>query len=92
VRLRFISDGDERNTGFDFLDWDPSHRYRFRMEWGPGENRNEARFYIDGEDVLMVEYTPDYEPRTHYVELGVNESRNESCIGAVYSNVRIGRR
>lgn len=92
MRLRFISDGDERNTGYDFLDWDPSRRYRFRVEWGPGTNRNEARVFIDGVDVMQVEYTPEYLPRTHFVELGVNESRNESCIGAIFSNVRIGRR
>jgi hypothetical protein len=92
VRLRFISDADERNTGFNKLNWDPSHRYLFRLEWGPAEDRNQARFYIDGVEEMRVTYTPEYLPRTHWVELGVNESRNESLIGAVYSNVRIGRR
>jgi len=92
VRFRFISDGDERNTGYNFLGWEPSQRYRFRVEWGPGTSRNEARVFVDGVEVMKVEYTPDYEPRTHWVEIGVNESRNESCVGAVFSNVRIGRR
>ncbi len=92
VRLRFISDGDERNTGYNELDWNPSQRYRWRVEWGPGTGRNQARVYVNGIEVMRVEYTPVYEPRTHWVEMGVNESRNESCIGAIYSNVRIGRR
>lgn len=92
VRFRFISDGDERNTGYNFLEWDPSQRYRWRVEWGPGVDRNEARVFVNGAEVMQVVYTPDYEPRTHWVEMGVNESRNESCIGAVYSNVHIGRR
>lgn len=92
VRFRFISDGDERNTGYNELDWEPSQRYRWRVEWGPGTDRNEARVFVNGIEVMGVEYTPDYEPRTHWVEMGVNESRNESCIGAIFSNVRIGRR
>jgi hypothetical protein len=92
VRLRFISDGDERNTGYNFLDWDPSQRYRWRVEWGPAAERNAARVFVNGVEVMQVAYTPAYEPRTHFVEMGVNESRNESCIGAIYSNVRIGRR
>lgn len=92
VRLRFISDGDERNTGYNFLDWEPSQRYRWRVEWGPGTDRNTARVFVNGIEVMQVTYTPVYEPRTHTVEMGVNESRNESCIGAVFSNVRIGRR
>jgi hypothetical protein len=92
VRLRFISDGDERNTGYNELDWEPSQRYRWRVEWGPGTDRNEARVFVNGIEVMRVEYTPDYEPRTHWVEMGVNESRDESCIGAIFSNVRIGRR
>jgi hypothetical protein len=92
VRLRFISDGDERNTGYNFLDWNPGERYRWRVEWGPGTSRNVARVFVNDAQVMEVEYTPDYEPRTQWVEMGVNESRNESCIGAVYSNVRIVRR
>jgi hypothetical protein len=92
VRFRFISSGDERNAGYNFLAWDPSERYRWRVEWGEGAERNEARVFVNGAEVMRVEYTPDYEPRTHWVEMGVNESRNESCVGAVYSNVRIGRR
>jgi hypothetical protein len=92
VRLRFISDGDERNTGYNFLDWDPAQRYRWRVEWGPSTDRNEARVYVNDVEVMQVVYTPPYEPRTHWVEMGVNESRNESCIGAVFANVRIGRR
>jgi hypothetical protein len=92
MRLRFISRRDEQNTGFHKLDWDPNHRYRFRLEWGPWEDRNQARFYIDGAEEMSVIYKPEYLPGTHWVELGVNESRNESLIGAIYSNVRIGRR
>jgi hypothetical protein len=92
VRFRFISDGDERNAGYNELDWEPSQRYRWRVEWGPGTDRNEARVFVNGIEVMRVEYTPDYEPRTHWVEMGVNESRDESCIGAIFSNVRIGRR
>jgi hypothetical protein len=92
VRFRFISDGDERNTGYNFTDWDPSQRYRFRVEWGPGTDRNEARVFVNGIEEMQVVYTPVYEPKTHWIEMGVNESRNESLIGAIYSNVRVGAR
>ena len=92
VRFRFISEGDERNTGYNFLDWEPSQRYRWRVEWGPGTDRNQASVFVNGIEVMQVAYGPEYAPKTHWVELGVNESRNESCIGAVYSNVRIGQR
>jgi hypothetical protein len=92
VRLRFISDGDERNTGYNELDWEPSQRYRWRVEWGPGTDRNEARVFVNGIEEMQVVYTPVYEPKTHWIEMGVNESRNESLIGAIYSNVRVGAR
>ena len=36
-------------------------------------------------------YTNIYRPATHWIELGI-ESRKESIVGIVYSNVKIGVR
>jgi len=91
VRLRWISEAEEHNTGFNFLDWDPSRVYRWRVEWGPEGSSNAARVFLDGAEVISQRYGPAYRPQVHNIELGVQE-RAESVIGAVYSNVRIGRR
>jgi hypothetical protein len=92
VRLRFISNGDQRDVGWDFLAWDPTRFYQWRIEWGPsGSGGNEARVLVDGTVVIRTGYGPAYRPEEHWVELGVEE-RAESIVGLVYRNVRIGRR
>ena len=91
VRMRFISNGDQHDVGWDFLDWNPSHTYRWRVEWGPGGGGNQARVFLDGRVIMRTNYGPNYSPRDHWIELGVEE-RAESIVGVVYRNVRIGRR
>jgi hypothetical protein len=91
VRLRWISGGQEHNEGFDFLAWNPSQAYRWRVEWGPGGNGNEARVLLDGRVVIRTGYGPSYQPAEHWIEMGVEE-RAESIPGVVYRNVSIGRR
>ena len=47
VRMRFISEGDQHDVGWDFLEWNPSHAYRWRVEWGPSGGGNQARVFLD---------------------------------------------
>ena len=91
IRLRWISQLEEHNVGHNFLDWDPARAYRWRLEWGPEGASHVARVFLDGQEIIAERYGPPYRPQVHYVELGVEE-RQESVIGAVYSNLRIGRR
>lgn len=91
IRMRFISNGDQHDVGWDFLDWDPGRAYRWRLEWGPSGGGNEARVLLDGRQIIRTGYGPVYRPEEHWIELGVEE-RAESIIGVVYRNVRIGRR
>jgi len=93
LRLRFISNGQEYNTGINFHDWDPQRVYTFRMEWGalPGASAQRVDVSLDGEVVLSRNYEPPYLPDTHWVELGLAQ-REESLEQAIYSNVKIGRR
>lgn len=91
LRMRWISGGDQRDVGWDFLDWVPSRTYRWRVEWGPTGSGNEARVYLDDRVVIRTGYGPAYRPEQHWVEMGVEE-RAESIIGVVFRNVRIGRR
>ena len=91
VRMRFISNGDQHDVGSDFLDWNPSHTYRWRVEWGPGGGGNQARVLLDGRVIMRTSYGPNYSPRNHWIELGIEE-RAESIVGVIYRNVRIGRR
>ncbi len=90
LRLRFISNGDQRDAGYDFLDWDSSRVYRFRVEWGPSGSGNEARVLLDNRVVIRTGYGPAYRPAEHWIELGIEE-RAESIVGVVYRNVVIGR-
>jgi hypothetical protein len=46
---------------------------------------------LNGQLIIEVRYTNTYEPQTHWIELGVAE-RHESCVGAVFSNFRVGSR
>ncbi len=91
VRLRWISGGQEYNTGFDFLGWNPGQVYRWRVEWGPSGGGNEARVLLDGRVVIRTGYGPAYRPAEHWIEMGVEE-RAESIVGTIYRNVSIGRR
>jgi hypothetical protein len=91
LRMRFISGGDQHDVGYDFLQWNPSQTYRFRVEWGPSGGGNEARVLLDGRVVMQTGYGPAYRPRDHWIEIGVEE-RAESIVGIIYKNVRIGRR
>ncbi len=91
VRLRWISDGEQHDKGYDFREWNPQNTYRWRLEWGPEGNGNVARLYLDGQSIVEVRYSRTYHPLLHWVELGIAE-RRESIVGTIYSNVRIGTR
>jgi hypothetical protein len=91
VRLRFISNGDQHDVGWDFLDWNPNHAYHWRLEWGPGPDGNAARVFLDGRLIIQTRYGPAYQPDQHWIELGIEE-RAETIVGLVFRNVRIGRR
>jgi hypothetical protein len=94
VRLRWIANGEQRDTGYDFTAWSPQRVYTWRIEWGSFPdltNSQRVRVMVDGEVVMERNYDRAYLPSTHWVELG-GAPRNESLEQAVYSNVRIGRR
>lgn len=91
VRIRWIANGEQHDEGYNFMDWNPSQTYQWRIEWGPNGNSNEARVYLDGIVIIRATYRRAYKPAVHWVELGI-QSRAESVVGAVYSNVRIGPR
>jgi hypothetical protein len=94
MRLRFISNGEETNTGINFYQWDPGRVYHFRMEWGAFPeivSSQRVQVLMDGELILVRNYDRLYLPDTHWVELGM-APRAESLEQATYSNVRIGIR
>jgi hypothetical protein len=91
VRLRWIANGEQHDKGFNFMDWDPRSVYEWRIDWGPGGGRNAVRVYLNGQLIIEVRYTEYYRPQTHWIELGVAE-RHESCVGAIFSNFRVGTR
>jgi hypothetical protein len=91
VRLRWIANGEQHDKGYNFMEWDPGSSYEWRIDWGPDAGRNAARVYLNGQLIIEVRYTNTYEPQTHWIELGVAE-RHESCVGAVFSNFRVGSR
>ncbi|HJS72722.1 MAG TPA: hypothetical protein VJ921_00440 [Vicinamibacteria bacterium] len=94
MRLRFISNGEETNTGINFYRWDPSRLYHFRMEWGAFPeivSSQRVQVLMDGDVILVRNYDRLYLPETHWVELGM-APRAESLEQAIYSNVRIGIR
>ena len=79
------------DTGTNIQYWDPGRVYRWRMEWGSGPLGNTVQVFLDDVPILLQQYTRDYTPKVHWIELGVEE-RRESIVGTVYANVRIGRR
>ena len=91
VRLRWIANGDEHDGGFNFLNWNPDRVYQWRLEWGPEGEAHVVRLFLNGQSIIRLDYERAYDPSTLYVELGIEE-RQESVVGAVYRNVRIGPR
>jgi hypothetical protein len=94
MRLRFIANGQETNTGIDFYQWDPQRVYSFRMEWGAFPeivSTQRVQVLMDGSMIMARNYDRLYVPDTHWVELGM-APRAESLEQATYSNVRIGVR
>jgi len=90
LRVRWIANGEQHDEGSDFNAWEPSRRYQWRIEWGPSGGANQAKVFLDGRQVVTVDYTRTYAPAEHFIELGIAE-RGESVVGVRYSNVRIGR-
>jgi hypothetical protein len=91
LRLRWIANGEQHDTGANLSLWEPGRVYRWRVEWGPESLGNAVQVFLDDVPILLQQYARDYAPKEHRIELGVEE-RRESIVGAVYSNVRIGRR
>jgi len=90
MRLRWLAAGRVYEEGTNYLRWDPNERYTFRLEWGPvNEDSFFAFLYLDGRLMIQLEYFPAYRPTQHYIEMGI-EARQESIVGAIYSNVHIG--
>ena len=92
VRLRWLSHGDVFEEGANYLRWDPEQTYTWLLEWGPfGEDSFFAFLYLDGRELIRLEYDRPYTPARHYIELGI-AARQESIVDAVYSNLRIGEK
>jgi hypothetical protein len=91
LRLRWIANGEEHDEGVNINIWEPGTVYSWRIEWGPSADGNTARVFLNGDAVILAGYGRTYRPNTHWIELGIAE-RAESVVGAVYANVRIGRR
>lgn len=94
MRLRFISNGQETNTGINLFDWDPNRTYNFRLEWGAFPavvSSQRARVLLDGRAILIRNYDNLYSPATHWVELGM-APRSETLEQVTFSNVTIGVR
>lgn len=91
LRLRWIANGEQHDTGANIEIWDPGRVYRWRLEWGAGPLGNAVQVFLDDVPIILQQYTREYSPKTHWIELGI-EQRRQSVVGAVYSNVRIGSR
>ncbi len=91
IRLRWISDREEHDEGYNFQNWDPEKTYHWRIEWGPGEGSNVARVLLNGQVIIRQPYYRVYKPEVWWVELGVAE-RHETVVGAIFANLQIGRR
>ena len=91
IRLRWIANGEQRDSGYNFMAWDPRRVYQWRIEWGPSGTANLAQVYLDGQLIIEILYRNDYRPEVHWIELGVAE-RQESIVGVTYSNFRVGSR
>jgi hypothetical protein len=93
VRLRWISRGQETNTGISFYDFETDIVYNWRIEWGdfPGISSQHVKVFLDGFEILTRNYDAVYHPKIHWIELG-NCQREETLEEAIWSNVRIGTR
>jgi len=91
LRLQWIANGEQHDTGANIQFWDPGRVYRWRLEWGSGPLGNAVQVFLDDVPIVLQQYTRDYRPARHWIEFGVEE-RRESIVGVVYSGVRIGRR
>ncbi len=91
VRLRWISNGEESDRGFNFIEWNANTVYRWRLEWGKEGDGHVVRVFLQGQSVIRINYRRAYKTAVLYVELGIQE-RRESIVGAVYRNVEIGPR
>ena len=94
VRLRWIAQGQEANTGLNLHNWDPNQVYNWRMEWGAFPEIAETqrvRVLLDGQEIVALNYDPIYNPSTHWIELGM-APRRETLEQAIFSNVSIGLR
>jgi hypothetical protein len=93
VRLRWISRGQEHNTGISFFDFEPEIVYEWQILWGnfPGISSQHVKVFLDGFEILNRNYDPIYHPKTHWIELG-NCEREETLEQAIWSNIRIGTR
>ena len=92
VRLRWISRGEEHNTGISFYDFEPQIVYEWALVWGDAQGVGEhVKVFLDGIEILSRNYSAPYHPKTHWIELG-NCERQETLEMAIYSNVRIGAR
>ena len=89
LRLRWIADGEQHDEGNNFLDWNPSRTYRWRIEWGPSGDGHTAQVFLDGQLMITANYNREYRPNILFIELGIGE-RGESVVGATYSNLQIG--
>jgi hypothetical protein len=94
LRLRWISNGEQRDTGYDFTGWRPDQIYTWRIEWGSFPeltSSQRVRVLLDGVVIMERNYDNVYAPARHWIELGC-APRQESLEQAIYSNVRIGTR
>jgi hypothetical protein len=91
VRFRWISQGREEEAGFNFTNWDPTHAYTWRVDWGPSGGAFAAKVLLDGIEIMTLRYGHAYQPDTQWIELGVAE-RHESVIDAIYRNFTVVRR
>lgn len=93
VRLRWISRGEQHDTGVSFFDFVAEDVYHWRVEWGDyrGLEKMQVRVLIDGIQIMERNYSKIYHLATHWIELG-NQERAESLEEAIYSNVKIGNR
>ncbi len=93
VRLRWISRGEQADTGVSFFDFVAEDIYHWRVEWGNyrGLEKMQVKVFIDGIEIMVRNYSKTYHPATHWIELG-NQERAEGLEEAIYSNVKIGNR
>jgi hypothetical protein len=94
VRLRWISQGQEANTGINFYQWNPNQVYHWRIEWGAFPeivSSQRVQVFLDGQEIMVRNYDRIYNPSMHWIELGM-APRAETLEQAIFSNVVIGVR